>query len=132
MLRCSPNCEGEVSDMKKTERVRQVVSTPLGEADLKQQAEKGWRLVAVEWEREIETAEAQLHGDVPFGLQIAADRQGLEENPAEREILSQLMWNSSFKKALIPVLPRKLINGDSARARVQNGVPWRSSKCCRG
>ena len=78
--------------MKKTERLRQAVSDPPGEADLKQQAEKGWRLVAIEWEREIETADSQFPGDVPFGLQIAAgETQELEENPAEREILFQLM-----------------------------------------
>lgn len=78
--------------MKKTERVRQVVSGVLDAEDLKQQAEKGWKLVAVEWEREIETAENQLPGDVPFGLQIAAgETHRLEENPAERETLFELM-----------------------------------------
>jgi hypothetical protein len=77
--------------MKKTERVRQVVSGSLGEEDLKQQTEKGWKLVAVEWEREVEVAEDALQGDVPYGLQIASQTQGLEENPAEREILVQLL-----------------------------------------
>jgi hypothetical protein len=77
--------------MKKTERVRQVVSGSLGEEDLKQQAEKGWKLVAVEWEREVEVAESALQGDVPYGLQIASETQRLEENPAEREILVQLL-----------------------------------------
>ena len=77
--------------MTKTERVRQVVSAPLDEADLKRQAEKGWKLVAVEWEREVETADSPLPGEVPFGLQITGDTQRLEENPAEREILFQLM-----------------------------------------
>jgi len=77
--------------MKKTERVRQVVSGALGEEDLKQQAEKGWKLVAVEWEREVEVAESGLQGDVPYGLQIAPQTQRLEENPSEREILVQLL-----------------------------------------
>jgi hypothetical protein len=77
--------------MKKTERVRQVISGSLGEEDLKQQAEKGWKLVAVEWEREVEVEEDALRGDVPYGLQIAAQTQRLEENPAEREILVQLL-----------------------------------------
>jgi hypothetical protein len=77
--------------MKKTERVRQVASGSLGEEDLKQQAEKGWKLVAVEWEREVEVAEGALQGDVPYGLQIASETQRLEENPAEREILVQLL-----------------------------------------
>jgi len=78
--------------MRKTERVRQLVSGPLEAAELKQQAEKGWKLVAIEWEREIETVENQLPGDVPFGLRIAeGETPRLEENPAEREILFQLM-----------------------------------------
>jgi Recombinase len=77
--------------MKKTERVRQVISGSLGEEDLKQQAEKGWKLVAVEWEREVEVEEDALRGDVPYGLQIAAQTQRLEDNPAEREILVQLL-----------------------------------------
>ena len=77
--------------MKKTERMRQSVSGPISEADIKQQSEKGWKLIAVEWEREVETTEGQIPGDVPFGLRIAADNQSLEEDPFEREILVDLM-----------------------------------------
>jgi hypothetical protein len=82
--------------MKKTERVRQVVSGPLRMEDLKHQTEEGWKLVAIEWERDVEAAEVEaamdpLPADVPFGLQIAPETQRLEENPAEREILFQLM-----------------------------------------
>jgi hypothetical protein len=78
--------------MKKTERLRQVISAPLAEADLKRQAEKGWKLVAVEWEREVEAPEDHLPGEVPFGLRIAGgETSRLEENPKEREILFQLM-----------------------------------------
>jgi len=77
--------------MKKTERVRQVVSGPLGVADLKQQTEKGWKLVAIEWEREVDAAEDELPADVPFGLQMAPETQRLEENPVEREMLFLLM-----------------------------------------
>lgn len=77
--------------MKKTERVRQLVSGPPAEADLKHQTEKGWRLVAIEWERDVETSENQLPGDVPFGLRIAPETQRLEENPDEREVLVELM-----------------------------------------
>jgi len=77
--------------MKKTERVRQVVSGSLQVEDLKKQAEKGWKLVAIEWEREIEAAEERLPAEVPFGLRIAPETRHLEENPAEREILFQMM-----------------------------------------
>lgn len=77
--------------MKKTERVRQLIAGSLDAADLKQQAEQGWKLVALEWEREVETTEAPLPGEVPFGLRIAPEAQLLEENPAERELLFLLM-----------------------------------------
>ena len=91
MLRCSRNFCREVSGHEETERVRQVVSGPLGVADLKQQTEKGWKLVAIEWEREVDAAENQLPADVPFGLQMAPETQRLEENPVEREMLFLLM-----------------------------------------
>ena len=77
--------------MKRTERVREVVYGPLKSADLQQRSEEGWKLVAIEWEREVETAAGQLLAVVPFGLQIAPETQRLEQNPAEREILLQLM-----------------------------------------
>lgn len=77
--------------MKKTERVRQVVSGPVQPADLQQQAAQGWKLVAIEWEREVEVAQEQLPADVPFGLRIASNTQRLEEDPSEREVLIQLM-----------------------------------------
>ena len=77
--------------MKKTERLRQAVSGFPGESDLKQQAEKGWKLVAVEWEREVETEEEELPSEIPFGLRVSTDAQRLEENPDERELLFSLM-----------------------------------------
>lgn len=83
--------KGAVYPMKKTERMRQPVPGSLSEADFKEQSDRGWKLVAVEWEREIETSEAQLPGDVPFGLRVAADAQRLEEDPVEREVLVELM-----------------------------------------
>ena len=77
--------------MKRIERLRQVVSGPPESTDLQKRIDEGWKLVAVEWERDVETADDQLLGEVPFGLRIAPDAQRLEENPAEREILLQLM-----------------------------------------
>jgi hypothetical protein len=77
--------------MKKTERVRQVVTGVVSEAEIKGRAEKGWRLVAVEWEREIDTPADKLPGDVPFGLRIVPETQRLEEDPDECETLFQMM-----------------------------------------
>jgi hypothetical protein len=80
--------------MKKTERERQIVSSELAADELKRRAAEGWKLVAMEWEREIEVAEAgetSLPAQVPFGLQVEAGSGKLEENPAERELLFQMM-----------------------------------------
>lgn len=77
--------------MPKTERVRQAVSGPLQPEEFKQQTEKGWKLVALEWEREVETADDQLPAEIPFGLKLASDNQKLETNPIEREVLVQMM-----------------------------------------
>ena len=80
--------------MAKIERVRQDVSTSFGPDDLRRQSEQGWKLVAVEWERELpeEAAEPSVPGEVPFGLQVAQDPPPrLEENPTEREVLFLIM-----------------------------------------
>jgi len=77
--------------MKKTERVRQLLTGPLQYFDVTQNTEKGWKVVAIEWEREVEVPEERLPGDVPFGLQLVSDTQQLVDDPDEREILFQLM-----------------------------------------
>jgi len=77
--------------MKKMERVRQVVGGPMSEAVLKERADMGWKLVALEWEREVDAAEGPLPVEVPFGLRIVPETQRLEENPDESETLYQMM-----------------------------------------
>jgi len=55
--------------------------------------DRGWRLVAVEWERQLEGQGEQvslLREEIPYGLRVAGDCLHLEENPFERQVL-QLM-----------------------------------------
>ena len=77
--------------MKKTERVRQAVAGAFSESDIREQVGRGWKLVALEWEREVEVPEGKLPGEVPFGLRVSPDTQRLEEDPDERETLFQMM-----------------------------------------
>jgi len=77
--------------MTKIERLRQGVTGPPSELELREQAAKGWKMVAIEWEREVEVATEHLPDDIPYGLQVAAESKRLEENPEEREILVQLL-----------------------------------------
>jgi hypothetical protein len=73
------------------ERIRQEVPASFGPDDIARHVEQGWRLVAVEWERELSKDESHNAEDVPFGLQIAKDAQRLEENPSEQEVLRLMM-----------------------------------------
>ncbi len=74
------------------ERIRQEVPASFGPEEIAQRAGQGWRLVAVEWEREIPKDQAVDRADqVPFGLQISQDAKQLEENPTEQEILRLMM-----------------------------------------
>jgi hypothetical protein len=78
--------------MAKFERRRQEVPESFGADDFARQAEQGWRLVAVEWEREVpDSEESKKAEEVPFGLQVARDGARLEPNPAEQEVLFQMM-----------------------------------------
>jgi hypothetical protein len=80
--------------MAKLERVREVLSKPLEPEYVKQRAEAGWKLVAVEWEREVgeaEEAPRQIGEEVPYGLRVGDDRLHLVENPAETQVLIQML-----------------------------------------
>ena len=90
-LACGELGWGECLHMKKTERVRQAVTGVVSESEIREPAEKGWKLVAVEWERDVEVIEEKLPGQVPFGLRVATDTQWLEEDPNEWETLFQLL-----------------------------------------
>jgi hypothetical protein len=83
--------------MKKIESMRDAVTAwPTAEYVKNHQA-AGWRLAAVEWQREVEseTASEPLSGlssmeEIPFGTRIASDCLHLQENPAEMQVLNHL------------------------------------------
>lgn len=80
--------------MAQTERIREVLRTAPDPNYFNERTAAGWRLVAVEWEREGETDEQESgrrREDVPFGLRVAHDCQHLEEDPAEMEALRLMM-----------------------------------------
>ncbi len=85
--------------MKKTEWIRETLPAWPDRDYLRQKEAAGWRLVAVEWEREIDIAPethvfhpevGQSTEEIPYGLRVASDCHHLEENPSEMEILKFL------------------------------------------
>jgi hypothetical protein len=78
--------------MARIERMRQEMPQSVGPDEIARQAELGWKLVAVEWERELPDSEAAAAAeDVPFGLRVAKDPPRLEEDPTEQEALFLMM-----------------------------------------
>jgi hypothetical protein len=83
--------------MKKTEWMRDVVSSWPSRDYLQKQENAGWRLSAIEWQRDVEADEPSgrpagraIGEEIPFGTQIARDCLHLEENPVEMQILNLL------------------------------------------
>lgn len=80
--------------MAKVERIREVVTGSVDLDYVRQKTEAGWKLVAMEWRREIAGSESQesvLVEEIPYGLHVAADCSRLEEDPQERGVLIQMM-----------------------------------------
>jgi hypothetical protein len=82
--------------MAKQERIRESVEGTLDPEYVKQRERAGWRLIAVEWQRETEEAavtpapEPRVE-EPPFGVRVAGDCDHLEENPAEMQFLLTMM-----------------------------------------
>jgi hypothetical protein len=83
--------------LKKIEWMREELSIFPSVASIQEKENAGWRLVAVEWEREIDaTSEGERPGkalsgeEIPFGTRIASDCLHLEENPSEVQVLNHL------------------------------------------
>jgi hypothetical protein len=80
--------------MARIERIREVVTGPVDTEQWKLKTDAGWKLVALEWRREIEGEEPErtiIMEDIPYGLRVASDCTRLEENPDERSVLVQMM-----------------------------------------
>jgi Recombinase len=77
--------------MPKKERIREAISTFPTLEHLMERKENGWKLVALEWEREAAdaplTASQAVIEEIPYGLKVADDCAGLVENQFERQVI---------------------------------------------
>jgi hypothetical protein len=78
--------------MPKKERVRETMTGLPTLEHLVERVEKGWKLVAIEWERDaastgVPAAVTAIAEEIPFGLRVADDCSGLVENAYERQIV---------------------------------------------
>lgn len=75
------------------ERTRDILNGPLTNDLLRQRADAGWQVAAIEWRRELPgNAPIESHvGEIPYGLRISEDCLRLEVDPEENHILMQMM-----------------------------------------
>src|SRR5712672_2821210 len=85
------------ASVKKIDRLREKVSILPTSVYLSKMHDAGWSLVALEWEREVESSvqpeerEAPVASEeIPFGLRIASDCRHLEDDPLEIQTLKFL------------------------------------------
>ena len=80
--------------MARLERVRESVEGIPDAEYVKQREGAGWKLLAVEWQRETDAEAAEPRSqveDLPFGVRVAGDCEHLEENPQEMQFLLTMM-----------------------------------------
>jgi hypothetical protein len=79
----------EVS-LSRKERLREALVALPNLEYLIQRMEAGWKLIALEWERDAEAGDAELPAyveEIPYGLQVSDDCAGLVECPSETQTI---------------------------------------------
>jgi hypothetical protein len=115
------------ASMKKIDRMREKVTILPTSVYLSKMHDAGWSLVALEWEREVETSaepeerEAPVASEeIPFGLRIASDCRHLEDDPLETQTLrflgEMIVQDISFTSMADALNVREY--------RTRDGRPW--------
>lgn len=109
--------------MARVERIRESVAGPVDADHLRQKTESGWRLVALEWQREIPGEEAEpemVIQEIPYGLRVAGDCLHLEEAPEEKNALIAMM------ELIVREDPFSQVASELNRRgfRTRRGSPW--------
>jgi hypothetical protein len=76
--------------MTRKEKLRENMTTLPSLEHLTTRIQAGWKLAAIEWERETTTADSlpsEPVEDIPYGLRVSDDCSGLVESASEREVV---------------------------------------------
>jgi hypothetical protein len=107
--------------MRDLERERELITEPLTLERIQRRAAEGWRVHAIEWERDTDAGRpAEMREEVPFGMRVAGDCRHLEEDPSEVEAMMIMM------EGIVQDRPLSAIAADLTRKgfRMRDGRPW--------
>ena len=110
--------------MPNFERIRDIVSGPFSLDIIQQRAAAGWRMISIEWRRELPDSETASEGawgeDIPYGLRISEDGLRLEVDPVENHalmLMMDLLGQDFSYSAIVSSL-------NEAGFRTRSGKPW--------
>lgn len=107
--------------MATVQRMRETVSALPTSDEIGRREREGWRLVAIEWERQAEAGRTEWpKADVPYGLRISDDCAHLEADPAEREALTLMLELIGLDQTLTEIAAELNRRG----FRTRGGLPW--------
>ena len=106
--------------MSKLQRVREVPSGPLTQDYVARKTQEGWKLTAIEWEKEVDEPTNDLQEDIPYGMRVAADCSRLEEHSPEKQVLILMM------DLIVQDAPLSLVAEELNRKgfRTRSGANW--------
>lgn len=109
--------------MPQVKRLREVLTGGLDMEYLQNMRAAGWRLSAVEWERDVESSQTKPRlEDPPYGLQVASDCRHLEENSREQQALSLILESVARDQQLSEIAAELNRRGFRTRVGAQWGV----------
>lgn len=110
--------------MSAVERLREHRSDLPTAEEAEAREREGWRLAAVEWERQTERVgpppEPSRH-EVPYGLSPSEDGHFLEDSPAEVEVLRLALAGMVDDRSLSEIASEL----NAAGYRTRRGKPWK-------
>jgi Recombinase len=113
--------------MPKKERIRETVSGLPTLEYLVERTHDGWKLAALEWERDAVavplTANQQVVEEIPYGLRVSDDCSGLVESEVERQIIITALDMIVEDRPLSQVAEELNRRGHTSR----DGKPWTPS-----
>ena len=113
--------------MPRVERIREAPRSPLELNYFTERAAAGWRLVSLEWERDLPgeapsqpQPAARKLAPVPYGMRVSDDCMHLEENPLEMQVL-KMMMEFIVQDFTLSRIATELNRRD---LRTREGAPW--------
>ena len=107
--------------------LRDTVQHPVSLDYFQERLSAGWKLKAVEWEREVEVptetaAPPEQAQAAPYGLEIVPDASRLRQNPHEIDVLMTILELIVVEKGVSYIAEELNVRGFKTRV----GTPWTS------